>query len=121
MAQPARATKEGLMIDDTDTATDTGDVVVTVRIAAPPEAVFDHLIEPEKLMAWMGVDADIEPRPGGRFRLNVTGKDVAVGSYVAVDPPRTVSFTWGWSTAPTSHRDRPRWPSIWRPTGTTRW
>jgi len=81
----------------TETATNLSDVIrLERRIAAPPEAVFEFLVDPEKLLRWMGTEADIEPRPGGRFWLNVNGSDKAEGEYLEVDPPNRVSFTWGW-------------------------
>ena len=76
-------------------ATDTA-VVTSIKVAAPPDSVFDHLVDPDKLIRWFGVEADIDPRPGGKFWLNVTGKDKASGSYVEVNRPSRVSFTWGW-------------------------
>ena len=78
-------------------ATETTDAVrLEQRIAAPPETVFEFLVDPEKLVRWLGTEADIEPEPGGRLWLNVTGDEKAERSYVEVDPPRRVSFTWGW-------------------------
>lgn len=71
-------------------------VITSVRIGASVEAVFDHLVDPEKLVRWMGVEVDIDPRPGGRFWMNVTGQDKASGQYVTVDRPHRVAFTWGW-------------------------
>ena len=48
-------------------------------------------------MAWKAVSAEAEGRPGGRFRIDVTGRgDVAVGSYLEVSPPHRVVFTWSW-------------------------
>jgi uncharacterized protein YndB with AHSA1/START domain len=44
----------------------------------------------------MGVDADLDARPGGVFRVNVTGQDVARGEYVEVSPNERVVFTFGW-------------------------
>ena len=58
--------------------------------------MFDFLVDPVKMLRWMGTEVDIDPRPGGTFWLNVTGQDIASGSYVAVDPPNQVVFTWGW-------------------------
>jgi uncharacterized protein YndB with AHSA1/START domain len=48
------------------------------------------------MVRWMGTTADLEPRPGGTFRVDYRGKDVASGTYLEVDPPRRVVFTWGW-------------------------
>ncbi|MGH2684911.1 MAG: SRPBCC family protein [Actinomycetota bacterium] len=68
------------------------------RIVAPPETVFSYFTDPERFCRWQGVDAELDPRPGGTFRLTVTGRSrvVARGEYVEVDPPRRVVFTWGW-------------------------
>src|SRR5262245_41194944 len=42
----------------------------------------------------MGGGAVLDPRPGGEFRLYISGVPV-VGQYVEVDPPRRVVITWG--------------------------
>ena len=67
-----------------------------VRIAARPETIFPFLIEPEKMMRWKGTSAELDPRPGGIYRVNVTGRDIARGEYVEVTPHSRVVFTWGW-------------------------
>jgi len=67
-----------------------------VRIDAPPDVIFKFFVEPEHMVRWMGVDADLDARPGGAFRVNVTGQDVARGEYVEVSPNERVVFTWGW-------------------------
>lgn len=74
---------------------DTGLVLMT-RVAASRETVFDYLIEPDKMLRWMGTEAQLDPRPGGRFWLNATGTDIASGTYLEVDRPSRVVFTWGW-------------------------
>jgi uncharacterized protein YndB with AHSA1/START domain len=84
------------MTEQHATTPDDGAVVVTQRIAAPPEAIFPFLIEPEKMLRWMGTEARLEPTPGGEFWVNVIGDDVAVGTYTLIDPPTRVVFTWGW-------------------------
>lgn len=66
-----------------------------VRIEAKPETVFAFFTDPEKMVRWMGTEADLDPRPDGTFRVRVA-KAVASGAYVEVDPPRRVVFTWGW-------------------------
>jgi uncharacterized protein YndB with AHSA1/START domain len=71
-----------------------------VRIKASPETIFEFFTDPQKMMRWKGVEAELEPAPGGRYRVNVSGKDVVVGEYVEVDPPRRVVFTWGWEGDP---------------------
>lgn len=77
-------------------SSEAGVVVVTQRIAAPPEAVFPFLVEPERMLRWMGTDVRLEPTPGGEFWLDMNGTDIAIGTYTEVDPPNRVIFTWGW-------------------------
>ena len=74
------------------------DVLVSreIRIEAPPPAVFEFLIDPAKLVRWMGTDAVLEPRPGGIYHVNVNGHETVTGRFVEVVPFTRVVFTWGW-------------------------
>ncbi|MDW3176229.1 MAG: DUF899 family protein [Acidimicrobiia bacterium] len=74
--------------------TSTDALVLTEQIHAPREAIYEFLVDPDKLSRWMGA-ATIDPRPGGNFQLDV-GDNRALGEYVHLDPPSSVSFTWGW-------------------------
>lgn len=67
-----------------------------VRVEAPPEVVFKFFVDPDQMVRWKGVDATLDPRPGGVYRVNVTGTHVARGEYVEVVPNERVVFTWGW-------------------------
>ena len=67
-----------------------------VRIAARPETIFTFFTDPTKMVLWKGTWAELDPRPGGIYRVNVTGGDVARGEYVKVVPHTQVVFTWGW-------------------------
>jgi uncharacterized protein YndB with AHSA1/START domain len=71
-------------------------VVREVRIAARPETVFPFFTDPVQMVKWKGVEAELEPRPGGIYRVNVTGRQVARGEYVEIVPHSRVVFTWGW-------------------------
>ena len=44
----------------------------------------------------MGTSVTIDPRPGGIYKVNVTGRDIARGEYLDVAPDSRVVFTWGW-------------------------
>jgi uncharacterized protein YndB with AHSA1/START domain len=70
-----------------------------VRIDAPPEVVFPYFTDPARMVSWMGVAALLDPRRGGALRIDVNGRDVILGEYVEVDPPRRVVFTWGFDGA----------------------
>lgn len=67
----------------------------TIYIEAPPEVVFAFLTDPEKMIRWCGDEAELEPRPGGLFRLRFEGGVVSEGRYLVIDPPRRVVFTVG--------------------------
>lgn len=67
-----------------------------VRIAARPETIFAFLIDPAKMVRWMGTSVTIDPRPGGLYRCDLNGRNVARGEYVEVLPHSRVVFTWGW-------------------------
>jgi uncharacterized protein YndB with AHSA1/START domain len=67
-----------------------------VVIAAPPHIVFAHFTDPEMMCRWKGTSAELDPRPGGQYRVNVTGRNVVRGEYLEVVPYSRVVFTWGW-------------------------
>ena len=72
-------------------------VELTRRINAPRETVYRYFTEPERFQAWLGIGAELDPRPGGDYRIQITS-DTAIsasGRYVELDPPRRVVFTWG--------------------------
>ncbi len=74
-----------------------GDVVEReIRIAASPQTIFSFLTDPAKMVLWKEITAELEPHPGGTYRVNVTGHDIARGKYVEVVPYSRVVFTWGW-------------------------
>ena len=74
----------------------TEDVTVDRRIEAPPEIVFSYLVDPTRFVLWMGVEASLDPTPGGGLRVKLPGGQIAVGTYQLVDPPNRVVFSFGW-------------------------
>ncbi|MDQ4030697.1 MAG: SRPBCC domain-containing protein [Actinomycetota bacterium] len=81
---------------------------LTRRFAAPPERVFAAWTEPELLRCWWAALAgwqtalaEVDLRPGGRYRLTMhdpaTGAEYTVtGEYVDVVPPERLAYTWTW-------------------------
>ena len=67
-----------------------------IRVAASPETVFSFFTDPEKMTRWKGKSATLDPRPGGIYRVDMNGRDIARGEYVEVVPHSRVVFTWGW-------------------------
>ncbi len=66
------------------------------HIPAPPAAVFALLTDPDKLLGWMGTEAQLEPQPGGLYLVNVTGARFARGSFREVVPVHRLSYSFGW-------------------------
>jgi uncharacterized protein YndB with AHSA1/START domain len=78
-------------------------------LPATPEEVFDEWLDPEALKEWMCprpsrcVAVAVEPRVGGRVRLDVDtlGSLVLItGQFLDVDRPNLLRFTWshsGWA------------------------
>jgi len=69
-------------------------VLASIRIDAPPHVVFPYFTDREALLTWMGDAVTLDPRPGGRFAVDVRGVAVR-GEYLVVEPPHRVVFTWG--------------------------
>jgi uncharacterized protein YndB with AHSA1/START domain len=69
---------------------------VEERIEATPREVFPYLIDPQRYARWMGVEAELEARPGGVYRVRMSNDAEALGEFVAVEPFRRLVFTWGW-------------------------
>jgi uncharacterized protein YndB with AHSA1/START domain len=67
-----------------------------LAIAATPETVWGLLADPAKIVRWMGVNAELDARPGGAYRIEVLPGSVASGEVVELDPPRRLVLSWGW-------------------------
>lgn len=77
-----------------------GVVELETRIAAPPESVFAYFVDPERYGRWKGLGAELDPRPGGVYRVAMPGQSTVTGRYLEVEAPRRVVFTWGWEGHP---------------------
>jgi len=100
-------------------------LVSETHIAAPPDRVFQALIDPKQVMQWWTSEEcqiesfSFDPRKGGRWNydtrnsnLNVNGitKFHCDGEVLEYDPPRVLSYTWiaNWHDRP-SQRTVVRW------------
>jgi uncharacterized protein YndB with AHSA1/START domain len=77
-------------------AVEAGGVVTReIRIDARPETVFEFLTDPSLLLRWKGTEAELDPRPGGVYRVVVNPRSTVRGEFVEVVPHSRVVFTWG--------------------------
>lgn len=81
------------------------EIISEIHIAAPPERVFQALIDPSQVVQWWGqtgiyrctkFEADL--RVGGTWRsigLDASGAQFEItGQYLEIDPPRLLSSSW---------------------------
>ena len=85
-------------------------LTLTRRIAAAPARVFEAWTEPRLIAGWWRpmpceqVDADIDLRVGGRYRIAMRALDGELhevsGEYRDIAPARRLQFTWAWRSTP---------------------
>ncbi len=82
---------------------------MSVEIDAEPADVFEYLVTPEAMTAWMGQRAVLEPQPNGVFEVDIAGSPIR-GRYLEVERPRRVVVSWGVAGS----GDLPPGASTWR-------
>ena len=82
---------DGPLTDMTD-----GVIEREIRIEAPPRIVFGFFTDPERLARWMGRKVTLDASPGGAVRIDYNGSDIASGTFIELDEPHRLAFTWGW-------------------------
>ena len=81
------------------------EVVAEMQIAAPPDRVFQAMVDPAQVVKWWGqagiyrcTKFESDLRVGGKWRsIGMDGNErpfEIVGEYLEVDPPRLLSSTW---------------------------
>ncbi|HUQ81764.1 MAG TPA: SRPBCC domain-containing protein [Gemmatimonadaceae bacterium] len=84
---------------------DGGVIKAEIDLGVPPERVFRSLTDGAELEAWWGADDMyrtfdwvIDLREGGKWSARARGADgmesTVDGTYLAVDPPRRLVYTW---------------------------
>jgi uncharacterized protein YndB with AHSA1/START domain len=67
-----------------------------MQIAAPRASVFAFLTDPEKIVQWMGSEANTEMHPGGLYLLKGVGSATARGAFREVVPVHRLAYSFGW-------------------------
>ena len=74
------------------------EVEVVQRVMGTPDVVFPYFTDADKYVQWKGLEAELDPRPGGIYRVKMwEGGWWAEGTFLVVEPPRKLVFSWGWS------------------------
>lgn len=76
------------------------------KFAAEPETVYDYLTKTENLLQWWGHEGmrmkehDLDFSRPGHWSSTLVSAEGNIykmsGEVTAVEPPRSVEFTWGW-------------------------
>lgn len=77
--------------------TEIAPVEVTMHIPAAPEDLFLYFTDPARYLQWMGSQAQLEPVPGGIYRIRMPDAFEAAGQFLQVNQPHQVIFTWGFA------------------------
>jgi uncharacterized protein YndB with AHSA1/START domain len=72
------------------------ELVREIVIDATPETVWPFLTDAERHIEWDGTEAELDPRPGGVYRVLVGGKHQAAGEFVEVVPLEKLVISFGW-------------------------
>ena len=71
--------------------TDNNPLVKEIYLDANPELVFSFLAERDKILRWMGLTLEIDPKPGGIFRSRIHNRGdrshTKRGRYLAAPEP----------------------------------
>jgi uncharacterized protein YndB with AHSA1/START domain len=73
------------------------EVIHELVLPVAPEEAFEMFVDPERLVHWIGISAELEPHPGGRFRFEVMPGQYCEGEYLVVERPHRLVLTWGWT------------------------
>lgn len=71
----------------------------SIEIDATPADVFEFLVTDEGMTTWMGQYAELDPRVGGDFAVNIAGYCIR-GQYLEIERPHRVVFSWGMAGSP---------------------
>ncbi len=71
---------------------------VSINVQAKPETVFGYFTDPTRYVQWMGSDARIVSIPGGEYRVHMRDGVETAGTFLEIDKPNRIVFTWGWTS-----------------------
>ncbi len=72
------------------------DLVKEILIDAEPATIFPFLVDAERHLLWEGTEVELDPRPGGTYRVLIAGQHQSAGEFLEVVPNEKVVYTFGW-------------------------
>jgi uncharacterized protein YndB with AHSA1/START domain len=77
--------------------TDVDIVTVEIELPVPPEEVFPYWTDPDSYTLWMGNSVRLDAIPGGEYIVEMNDGFAAMGSFLQIERPHRVEFSWGWA------------------------
>ena len=72
-------------------------VELDVFITASPPTVRQYWVDPERMAVWWGTRAELDPDPGGTYRVTMSDDGPLMsGAYVELEPYSRLVFLFGW-------------------------
>ncbi|WP_018219287.1 SRPBCC family protein [Salinispora pacifica] len=65
-----------------------------VLLDAPPDEVFDSLVEPAQFARWFGARVELEPEVGGRWAMGGYEADPTPAQIIDLEPAARLSLAW---------------------------
>jgi uncharacterized protein YndB with AHSA1/START domain len=72
-------------------------IEVSAFLATTPAEAYTYFTEPARYVEWMGSEAKLEPVPGGVYHVSMPDGFQAAGTFLHLDPPHQLTFTWGFA------------------------
>jgi uncharacterized protein YndB with AHSA1/START domain len=63
-------------------------------LPAEPEEAWEAMADPERLGDWLGGEVEMDPAPGGDFRIVLDDGEERVGWVEEIEPSERLSFWW---------------------------
>src|ERR1700722_271836 len=81
-------------------------VEVTMHVPGARDDVFRYFTDPARYVQWMGSEAELDPVPGGVYRVCMPDGFEAAGQYLKVIRPHLVVFSWGFADDESASRTK---------------
>ena len=81
-------------------------VEVTMHVPGARDDVFRYFTDPARYVQWMGSEAELDPVPGGVYRVRMPDGFEAAGQYLKVIRPHLVVFSWGFADDESASRTK---------------
>ena len=73
------------------------ELVREIVIDASPETIYELLTDAEAHLRWEGTEVELDPVPGGKYRVLVAGSYQSESEFIELVPNERIVYTFGWN------------------------